>query len=150
MLSPCSIVGIHTCTVGVSNAPKTESTTSSTLITVNALLSDKRSVAHKTDIPVNPSSPTIILRLSALSARIPPNGERTIVGIMAIDNIPANIAAEPVTSSTYMDNASFKMKFPNNDVNCPKIRSTKFFVNNFYVMAHFLHRWHQPKVNEWQ
>ena len=138
MLSPCNIVGIHACTVGVSNAPKTESMTSSALITVRALLSDKRSVAHKTDAPVSPSSATIIFRLSALSARIPPNGERTMVGIVATDNIPANIAAEPVTSSTYIDNASFKMKFPNNDVNCPKIRSTKFFVNNFCVTAHFL------------
>ena len=76
--------------------------------------------------------------MSALSARMPPNGERTIVGIVATDNIPANIAAEPVTSSTYIDNASFNMKFPNNDVNCPKIRSIKFFVNNFCVIAHFL------------
>ncbi len=50
-------------------------------------------------------------------------------------HIPANMAAEPVTSSTYMDSANFNMKFPNNEVSCPKIRSVKFFVNNFSVMA---------------
>jgi hypothetical protein len=87
-----------------------------TLITTIPFFSDKRSVVPKTEIPVKVSNATIIFRLFALSARIPPNGERRIVGIVATDKMPANIAAEPVTSSTYIDNASFKIKFPNKDV----------------------------------
>ena len=100
-----------------------------------ALFSEMNSAAHKTDTPVNTSNATITFRLSALSAKMPPSGDKRIVGIVAADNIPANIAAEPVTSSTYMDSASFNIKFPNNEVSCPKIRSVKFLVNNFSVMA---------------
>jgi hypothetical protein len=51
------------------------------------------------------------------------------VGTVARDNIPAKAAAEPVTSSTYMDRASFKIKFPNKDVSCPRINSMKLGVN---------------------
>ena len=105
------------------------------LITAMALLSDRNSAAHKTDTPVNASNVTIIFRLSALSAKMPPRGDKRMVGIVAADNIPANIAAEPVISSTYMDNASFNIKFPNSEVSCPKIRSVKFFVNNFSVIT---------------
>ena len=89
-------------------------------------------------MPVNASNATIIFRLFALSARMPPKGDKIMVGIVAADKIPANIVAEPVTSSTYMDKASFNIKLPNKEVSCPKIRSIKFLVNNFCVMAHFL------------
>jgi hypothetical protein len=51
------------------------------------------------------SNATMIFLRSALSARIPPMGDKRIVGIVAIDKIPANTAAEPVTSNTYMDSA---------------------------------------------
>ena len=84
------------------------------------LLSDRNSAAHKTDTPVNASNATIIFRLSALSARIPPSGDKRMVGMVAADNIPANMAAEPVASSTYVDSANFNIKFPNNEVSCPK------------------------------
>ncbi len=135
MLSPVSIVGIHACTLGVSNAPKIDNITSNTLITVRAFLSDKKSAAHRTDNPDNASNATIIFLLFARSERIPPNGDSKIVGIVAIDNIPANIVAEPVTSNTYMDKASFKIKLPNKEVTCPKTRSVKFFVNSFSVIV---------------
>ena len=38
-----------------------------------------------------------------------PKGDNKIVGIVATDNIPANIAADPVTSNTYIDKASLKI-----------------------------------------
>lgn len=109
MLSPCNIVGIHACTVGVPNAPRTERITSNILITARAFLSVKKSAAHRTDIPINAFNVTIILSLFTLSARIPPNGESIMVGIVDKDNIPANRVAEAVTSSTYIDNESFSI-----------------------------------------
>lgn len=33
---------------------------------------------------------------------------------------PPNTADEPVTSNPYIDNARFRIKFPNMDVSCPK------------------------------
>jgi len=75
------------------------------LITTTALSPDKKTAAHRTDIPVSVSSATMIFLRSALSARIPPTGDKRIVGIVAMDKMPANTAAEPVTSNTYMDNA---------------------------------------------
>ena len=131
-------MGIHACTVGVSKAPRIESMIRSMLIITMSFFADKRSVVLKTEMPVKVSNATIIFRLFARSARIPPNGERIIVGIVAMDRIPANMAAEPVISSTYIDNESFKIKFPNKDVSCPKISSIKFLVNSFCVITRFL------------
>jgi hypothetical protein len=51
----------------------------------------------------------MILRRSPRSARIPPKGDRTIVGTMATDRKVAKRAAEPVTSRMYMDRANFKV-----------------------------------------
>ena len=110
--------------------------TSSVAITARALPSDRNIAAHETDMPASASRATIIFRLLALSARMPPSGDRRMAGIVATDNIPANMAAEPVASSIYMDKASFSIKFPNKDVSCPRIRSVKFFENNFSVTAH--------------
>ncbi len=70
---------------------------------------DRRAAAHSTAVPVNASSATMTLRLSARSARMPPRGDSRIVGMVAADRIPANTAAEPVTSSTYMDRANLKI-----------------------------------------
>ena len=103
------MVGIQACTVGVSNAPRIDSIISKIPIVVTALFSDKKIAVHKTDIPVKVSNATMMFLLFARSARIPPNGDNKIVGIIAIDNIPAKIVAEPVSSNTYIDNASLKI-----------------------------------------
>jgi len=70
---------------------------------------ENRSNANNTDIPDKVSNATIMFLLFARSARIPSNGESKIVGIVAPAKILAYIAAEPVTSSTYIDRANFKM-----------------------------------------
>lgn len=49
----------------------------------------------------------ISIQVKCLSARILSKGESRIAGIAAIDRILANTVAEPVVSSTYMDNANF-------------------------------------------
>ncbi len=61
----------------------------------------------------------------ALSAIIPPNGDNNIVGIVAIDNIVANMPAEPLCSKIYIDKASFNIKLPNNEIACPNIKNIK-------------------------
>ena len=49
--------------------------------------------------------------------------------------------AEPVISNTYMDKASFNIKFPNKDVVCPKISSMKFLLNSFMIPVLPLLKW---------
>ncbi len=80
------------------------------------------------DMPVRVSNATIMIFLFALSARIPPNTESKIVGNVAIAKIPANIVAEPTASKTYIYNANFNMKLPNNELTCPKTSNVKFFM----------------------
>ncbi len=63
------------------------------LIITMSFFADKRSVVLKTEMPVKVSNAIIIFLLFARSARIPPNGERIIVGVVAMDRIPANMAA---------------------------------------------------------
>lgn len=58
--------------------------------------------------------------LSSLSARIPPRGDSTMGERVAAYKSPPNTADEPVTSNPYIDNARFRIKFPNMDVSCPK------------------------------
>ena len=58
-------------------------------------------------MPDKVSKATMIFFLFALSARMPPKGESRMVGIVAKDRILANTVAEPVASSTYIDNANF-------------------------------------------
>ncbi len=111
---------MQACTVGVSNAPRIDKSTSRTPMTPNAFCvdigADRKSTAHRTKIPDSASNATITFLLSALSARIPPKGDRIIVGTIATDNMPAKTAAEPVASKTYIERASFKIKFPNKEL----------------------------------
>ena len=138
MLSPVNIDGIQACTVGVSNAASMDNITNNILIVIMSLYSDNIIVASKTKIPVNTSNKTIIFLLFTLSAMIPPKGDNKIVGIVAIDNISANIEADFVFSNTYIESASFSIKLPNNEVACPSIRNIKFLVNNFCVIVFLL------------
>ena len=70
---------------------------------------DKSTAAPVTQIPVRASKASIIFLLSARSARMPPRGDNRIAGTVATDRIPANTAAEPVSSNTYMDSANRNM-----------------------------------------
>ena len=120
MLSPVSIEGIQACMVGVSNAPNKDNKRSNILITIKAFCSDKKIATPKTEIPVKLSKAIIIYFRLIRSARIPPRGDIKIVGMVAIDTIPAKIAVEPLNSNIYIDKASFKIKFPNREILVPK------------------------------
>jgi hypothetical protein len=116
--------------VGDSKAPQTDITTNNIPITGIELLSFINNATSKTEIPDRVSKATIIFLLFTLSARIPPNGESNIVGTVEKANILANTIAEPVTSKTYIDKANFSIKFPNNELICPKTSNVKLGVNN--------------------
>ena len=107
--SPSSFWGTQAWTVGDSKAPNTDSTTSRAPMIPRAWPRGRVRAASSTASPAQASRVTMILRRSPRSARIPPKGDRTIVGTMATDRKVAKRTAEPVTSRMYMDRANFKV-----------------------------------------
>ena len=85
-----------------------------------------KTAANKTITPAIKSKITIILRLFARSARIPPNGDNKIVGNIASAKKLAKIVAEPVTSKTYIDRAKSNIQLPNKELVWPAISKEKF------------------------
>ena len=71
----------------------------------------------------------------ARSARMPPKGERRMVGAMASARIVAKTVAEPVSSRTNMERANFRVLFPSRELACPKSSRVKFRVKSFSFMA---------------
>lgn len=108
MLSPESSCGTQACTVGDSKAPSTESTTSSAPAGRVPPRYRTAGTESSTAAPETASIAAISFRLSHLSASIPPKGESKMVGTMASASMPAKTAADPVSSSTYIESAIFR------------------------------------------
>ena len=55
------------------------------------------------------------------SAKTPPNGDSSTVGIMDTARIVPNTAADPVTSRTYSESEKRRIALPNSEIICPRI-----------------------------
>ena len=98
----------------------------------------KKAVYTAISSAVEKSSVTIIFLRLTLSARIPPNGESRMVGIMETARIPPNTAADPVLSSTNKERENLKMEFPNKDIIWPTTKMVKSLVNKALFFIIFL------------
>ena len=121
--------------MGDSNAPKMERATNSAPTT--SILSPRESSrqASSTASPERLSKATMMDFRLARSARMPPKGERRMVGAMASARIVAKTVADPVSSRTNMERANFRVLFPSRELACPTSNRVKFRVKSFSFMA---------------
>ena len=121
-----NIWGSAACTVGVSNAPSTASSTC--MVAMAAILKPaaaKTMALASTSVAEMASSATMIVRRLTRSASTPPNGESRMVGTMEMASTEANTVAEPVSSSTHIDMAKRSIILPNSEIPWPATNSTK-------------------------
>jgi hypothetical protein len=72
------------------------------------------------------------------SERIPPKGERRMVGITAMAVTVPKTAADPVASRTYRARAKRRIAFPNREMSCPMATRVKSRLKSFWDMRGLL------------
>ena len=115
-----NICGSAACTVGVSIASSTASTTCITAIAARLKPAAEKIAAQTSTVTAeSASSATMTVRRFVRSAITPPRGESRIVGRMLAVRMEANAAAEPVLSSTHMDMANRSIRLAKSDMPRP-------------------------------
>ena len=121
-----NIWGSAACTVGVSKAPGTASSTCMVaMATIWKPVVAKTMALASTSTAEMASSATMMVRRLTRSASTPPNGESRMVGTMEMASTEAKMVAEPVSSSTHIDIANRSITLPNSEMPCPATSSTK-------------------------
>ncbi len=97
-----------------------------------------KTVKISVNAAVEKSSITMIFLLFTLSAKIPPIGTSTIIGIKAQAETNPNRAADFVSFNRYSGSANRKIELPNNDIICPITTIVKSLFHIFFFSIKIL------------